>query len=104
MRVASRSTLTAPTWAHTKVIRGDLATTIPEVARAVGGELLVAGSAQLVRGLLAHDLLDELELLVYPMAIGRGQRLLDGASAKLRLLETRPIGDVVYARYGRPGL
>lgn len=53
------------------------------------GDIYVSGSGQLVRGMLADGLIDGLHLLVYPVSLGAGQRLLaDGTDAKLRLVES----------------
>ncbi|HWG52701.1 MAG TPA: dihydrofolate reductase family protein, partial [Gemmatimonadaceae bacterium] len=41
-----------------------------------GRNILTDGSSQLVHALLAHDLVDELHLLVYPLTLGGGKRLL----------------------------
>src|SRR5690242_14366880 len=62
------STLTGPTWANTHVIR-------LEDVEDLEGNLLVAGSQQLVQALFEHRLVDELRLVLYPTAIGRGKRL-----------------------------
>ena len=60
----------------------------------VAGEILVAGSATLVRALIEHDLVDQLRLMVFPTVLGGGKRLFgDSASAKaFRLVESRPVG------------
>ena len=88
-------------WTNSHRVDTDLKTSIAKLEREADGDLLVAGSARLVQGLLAADLLDELKLMIYPVVIGRGQRLLDGVSAKLSLVESRGLGDVIYARYRR---
>ncbi len=60
------------------------------------GDILIAGSAQLVRGLLALDLLDEVRLMVFPVVLGSGKRLFEGSEAKrLRLTDTMRAGDAV---------
>ena len=41
------------------MLRGDLADEVPALMQQPGGDILVAGSASLVRGLIAHDLVDE---------------------------------------------
>lgn len=72
--VASR-TLTNPTWANTEVLDGDAVKAVAALAETDGGEIHVIGSAELARTLLAHDLIDELHLMVDPVLVGGGKRL-----------------------------
>jgi dihydrofolate reductase len=52
---------------------------------------LTDGSSQLVHTLLAHDLVDELHLLVYPLTLGMGKRLLpNGVHSTFRLKSAKP--------------
>jgi dihydrofolate reductase len=69
------STLVDPAWQNTTVVSGDLAAEIPKLAQQFDADLLVAGSAQLVQGLLAADLIDELRLMVFPVVLGAGKKL-----------------------------
>ena len=77
-----------------------------EVARLkerYSGDILVAGSGQLVRALLGEGLVDELRLMVFPVILGSGKRLLDGAAkATLRLADARQVGSdgVAILTYG----
>ena len=51
-----------------------------------GKSILTDGSSQLVHALLQHDLLDELHLLVYPLILGKGKKLIPpGVNVKLTL-------------------
>jgi len=80
------STLTDPTWNNTTVVRGDVAE-VQKVKDSVDGVIGVSGSATTVRWLLANGLLDELRLLVHPIAVGHGQRLFeDTPTPKLKLV------------------
>lgn len=89
------STLEKPEWNNTTVLRGDFAAEIGRLKDEVDGVILVAGSAQLVQGLIEHDLLDELRLMVFPVVLGEGKRLFGDVSDKrtLGLADSRTVGD-----------
>ncbi|MGW1955846.1 dihydrofolate reductase family protein [Streptomyces sp. NPDC001920] len=69
------STLTAPEWDGTTVVRGDLGKEVTALKERTDGELQVHGSAALVRSLLALGLIDTLHLLTFPVVLGTGHRL-----------------------------
>ena len=69
------STLRDPTWKNTHVLSGDVEAAIRELKAAPGGELQVHGSGVLLRWLLERDLVDELNLRIYPVIVGDGLRL-----------------------------
>jgi dihydrofolate reductase len=72
--VASTS-LTDPQWAGTSVLTGDLDAAVRDLKAKQEGELVVPGSGALVRWLLAADLVDQLDLIIYPIVLGQGTRL-----------------------------
>lgn len=74
------STLTDPTWNNTHVLSGDMATEVQALRDGEGGDILVAGSATLVRSLLEADLVDELRLAIYPLTLGSGKKMFPAAS------------------------
>ena len=74
-RYVPSTTRTDTTWANTRFIRGDLETAIRDLKAKPGGELQVHGSGELLRWLLEHDLVDELNLRIYPVIVGDGLRL-----------------------------
>ncbi len=87
------STLTEPEWENTTVLSGDLAADITKLKQEVDGVILVAGSAQLVQGLLEHDLVDELRLMVFPVVLGSGKRLFGASEGKKPLrLTAKTVG------------
>jgi dihydrofolate reductase len=102
------TTLTNPEWANSRVIEGDVADAVRDLKEREGGELQVHGSGQLVRFLLEHDLVDRLNLLVFPVIVGAGRRLFpaSGMATGLALDESRttPSGVTVsvYRPTGRP--
>jgi dihydrofolate reductase len=89
------STLEQATWTNSTVLSGDFATEIGKLKQEVDGVILVAGSAQLVQGLVANDLLDELRLMVFPVLLGSGRRLFGEHNDKLplRLTDSKAVGD-----------
>ncbi|MFE3257957.1 dihydrofolate reductase family protein [Nocardia sp. NPDC059091] len=89
------STLEHPQWSNTTVLNGDAVKEISELKRQVDGQILVYGSYQLVRTLIAQNLADELRLVVFPAVLGTGLRIFDETSDKkpLHLVSTRKIGD-----------
>jgi dihydrofolate reductase len=89
------STLTEPEWQNTTVLSGDFAEEIERVKGEVDGVILVAGSAQLVQGLLEHGLVDELRLMVFPVVLGSGKRLFGAGEEKvpLKLAGSKTVGD-----------
>ena len=88
------TTLESADWENTTILSGDFATDVAKVREEVDGVILVAGSARLVQGLLAADLLDELRLMVFPVALGGGKRLFadDGRKVPLKLTDARTVG------------
>jgi dihydrofolate reductase len=69
------STLTDPAWNNTRVLAGGLVEEVTRVKDEVAGDISVAGSIRLAQGLLAHDLVDELHLMTFPVLLGTGRRL-----------------------------
>ncbi len=91
------STLQAPEWNNSTVLAGDAAQEVSKLRQALSGDIVVNGSAQLVQTLLAHDLVDELRLMVFPVVLGSGKRLFGDMQHKqsLRLASSRTVGDGV---------
>jgi len=73
--VVSRS-LQKVEWNNSHILR-DVAKDVAALKKSDGGDILVYGSATLVKDLLHHDLIDELRLMVFPVAVGGGLRLFD---------------------------
>jgi dihydrofolate reductase len=75
--VVSR-TLQKPIWRDTTIIRDDVIGSVRALKAQPGRNIITDGSSQLVHALLAHDLVDELHLLLYPLILGHGKRVLPG--------------------------
>ncbi len=75
--VVSR-TLQHADWNNSTVLSGDVVAEVTALKQQDGGDILVAGSATLVRELAANDLVDEYRLMVFPIVLGHGKRLFAG--------------------------
>jgi len=90
-------TLESADWNNSTILSGDLVDDVTKLKNEVDGVILVAGSAQLVQGLLEHDLVDELHLLVFPVMLGGGKKLFAdaGSTTPCGLAETKQAGATV---------
>jgi dihydrofolate reductase len=74
-------------WRNSEQLQGDLVEGVTALKGEPGGQIAVSGSLSVVRQLLVAGLLDELQLLVHPIAVRKGTRLFDeGESIPLRLI------------------
>ncbi len=98
------STLETAEWNNSTVLEGDVIDEVSKLRRDVDGDVVVHGSAQLVQALIAHDLVDELRLMVFPVVLGTGKRLFGETSDKrpLRLVDSKVVGDGVAILVYRP--
>jgi dihydrofolate reductase len=96
------ATLETPEWNNSTVLNGDVVDEVSNLKQQLNGEIVIAGSIQLVRTLIEHDQVDELRLMVYPVILGAGERLFSETSDKkpTRLISTRTIdADLAYLTY-----
>jgi dihydrofolate reductase len=91
------STLEAPEWNNSTVLKGDVVEEVSKLRQTPGGDIVVHGSARLVQTLIEHGLVDELRLMVFPVLLGTGKRLFGDTSdkARLRLADSKTVGDGV---------
>jgi dihydrofolate reductase len=84
-------TLEKPIWRNTTIIRDDVVGAVKKLKAAQGKTIVTDGSHRLVHTLLQHDLVDELHLLLYPLTLGGGKRLLpEGVHATFKLKHATP--------------
>lgn len=88
-------------WSNTSVISEDHVAAVQALKDSVSGDIGMSGCATTVRWLLANGLLDELALLVHPIAVAKGQRLFeDTGTVPLKLEESRALSSgVLLLRY-----
>src|SRR6266568_4744051 len=83
-------------------LKGNVVSEVSALKQQLAGDIVVAGSFQLVDTLLEHDLVDELRLMIYPVVLGTGRRMFGEASDKksIRLIgNTTVAGDLAYLTY-----
>lgn len=88
-------------WNNTTVLDEDAVAQVTSLKAQGAGAIGMSGCATTVRWLLAHGLLDELNLLVHPVAVGKGQRLFEDTGTLPLTLESShalPTG-VLHLRY-----
>ena len=102
--VASRTLEEPLVWQNSKLLKDDLVAAVTALKREEGNDLLAIGSPVLVQTLFAHDLIDELRLMIDPVIIGGGKRFFRDDSVCRRLSraarETTSTGAIL-ATYAR---
>jgi dihydrofolate reductase len=73
------------TWRNSEQLEGDLVEAVTALKNQPGGNIALSGSISVVRQLLAAGLLDELHLLVHPIAVRKGMRLFDEGESPIPL-------------------
>jgi len=98
--VASRTLTRVDDWENSQLLHGDLVAEV--VARKATQDLIVVGSASIAKTLIAHDLVDEFRLMIFPLVIGAGTRLFDdGTPIALELISTERSGAGALLTYQR---
>jgi dihydrofolate reductase len=85
------TTLDTLEWQNSTLLEGDVADDVAKLKQQPGGNIAVLGSGQLVQTLIAHDLVDEYFLAVFPIVLGSGKRLFREADepGKLSLVDSK---------------
>lgn len=95
------STLNAPDWHNSRVLKGNVLDQVSQLKQASNGEILVLARFQLVNTLMEHDLVDELRLMIYPVVLGSGRRLFGEISPNrlMRLVGNQTVDDLAFLTY-----
>jgi dihydrofolate reductase len=98
------TTLKDPTWQNTHVLEGDVEAAVRDLKAQPGRDLLLQGSGVLLRWLLERDLVDEMNLIIYPVILGAGLRLFpeQGQTHRLEVIESRTTAAGVTIQTLRP--
>lgn len=102
-KVVVSTTLDRVEWNNSVLIRDNIFEEIAKLKQQDGTDITVHGSATLVQGLMAHDLVDRYRLLVYPVVVGQGKRLFrEGIAATLKLVKAQAFSSGVTALIYEP--
>ncbi|UUN30125.1 dihydrofolate reductase family protein [Streptomyces sp. FIT100] len=94
------TTLDKAEWHNSTIVSGDVAAEVARLKRELpDGELQIHGSGALARSLMAHDLIDEMHLLVYPVVLGSGLRLFADGVPPTRFDTYRTAGRPEYGAF-----
>ena len=93
-------TLHNPTWNNTTVLSGDPVAEITALKDKAARDILVAGSSQLVHLLASNDLVDQYNLMIFPVLLGSGRKLFPDAGlevpARFKVTTVKQAGDVLW--------
>lgn len=98
-KYVASTTLESADWNNSTIIRENVPDEVAKLKRQSGKDILIEGSGALALTLIAHDLIDEVRMLVHPIAVGTGKRLFEGAnhSVALTLVATQSFDSGVVA-------
>jgi dihydrofolate reductase len=79
------TTLEELEWENSHLLEGDVPEAVAELKRQPGQDLVVYGSHDLIQSLSEHDLIDEYQLWVYPVVLGRGRSFFEDGGERMAL-------------------
>lgn len=94
-KVVFSRTLDQATWNNTKLVKGDMAAEIRKMKKESGDGMAIMGSGSIVSQLTQEGLIDEYQVVVNPIVLGKGRTMFDGVKEKvdLKLTKTRAFGN-----------
>ena len=101
-KVVFSRTLDKATWNNTQLLKGDIASEVTKLKKQAGPGMAILGSGSIIAQLAPLGLIDEYQMVLTPVALGRGRTMFDGIKEKLRLklTDTRTFGNgKVFLRY-----
>ena len=90
-KVVFSRTLDKATWTNTKLVKEDLVGAVRKMKAEPGEDMAILGSGSIVSQLAPHGLIDEYQIVVIPVVLGKGRTLFEGVQDKvpLKLTKTR---------------
>jgi dihydrofolate reductase len=88
-KVVFSRTLSTPSWRNTKVVKGDIAAEVRKMKTEPGPDMAMFGSGSIVSQLTAQGLIDEYQVVVIPVVLGKGRTMFEGIEKELMLKRTK---------------
>ena len=94
-KVVFSRTLTKASWNNTKLIKGDIVSEIRKMKSESGPGMAILGSGSIITQLALEHVIDEYQMIVDPVALGKGRSMFDGIREplNLKLTKTRTFGN-----------
>ena len=94
-KVVFSRTLNKVSWNNTKLVKGGLAAEVQKMKQEPGKDMVILGSGTIVSQLAQEGLIDEYQIIVNPVVLGKGRTMFDGIKERLalKLTETRTFGN-----------
>jgi len=104
-KIVFSRTLDNTSWSNTKLVKGELAEEMRKLKKEPGPDMVILGSGSLVSQLAQQNLIDEYQIALSPIVLGKGRTMFEGVKEKLnlKLTKSRTFGNgIVFACY-QPG-
>jgi len=94
-KVVFSRTLEKASWSNTKLVKGDIAAEVRRMKKEPGLDMVIFGSGSIVSQLAQAGLVDEFQIVVNPVVLGKGRTMFDGVQKKLdlKLTKSRAFGN-----------
>jgi len=100
-KIVFSKTLTNPEWNNSRLVKGNIADAITQLKQQPGRNMIIYGSGKVVSALMQLDLVDEYQIWVHPVLLGKGKPLFTGLQDKLhmKLFRTKTFSSGVVMLY-----
>ena len=88
-KVVFSRTLDRASWNNTRLVKSDIAGAIRKMKKEPGSDLVIMGSGSIVAQLAQEGLIDEFQIALNPVVLGKGRTMFDGVKEKLNLKLTK---------------
>lgn len=94
-KIVFSRTLNEVTWNNTKLVKGDIVAAMRKLKQESGPGMVILGSGSIVVQFAQEGLIDEFQIVVHPLVLGKGRTLFDGVKEKLalKLINSRTFGN-----------